>query len=111
VDWPPATTDAPSENASKPTTPVEAPAATDPQAELGLTDDVKKIVQNERDQADQPQAKKQKVELASLPTRAYLDQTVVPILLQGMSVLAKERPPNPVEFLAAYLMKNKDQFE
>lgn len=21
------------------------------------------------------------------------------------------RPPNPVEFLAAYLMKNKDQFE
>ena len=48
-------------------------------------------MQNERDQADQPQAKKQKVELASLPTRAYLDQTVVPILLQGMSVLAKER--------------------
>ena len=32
--------DAPSENASKPTTPVE-PANTDPQAELGLTDDVK----------------------------------------------------------------------
>ena len=35
--------------------------------------------------------KRQKVDLQSLPTRAYLDQTVVPILLQGMSVLAKER--------------------
>ena len=36
-------------------------------------------------------SKKPKVDLQSLPTRAYLDQTVVPILLQGMSVLAKER--------------------
>ncbi|KAF6020349.1 DPY30 [Bugula neritina] len=99
-----------SETVSKPTTPVEGSTA-DPQTELGLTEDVKKIAQNEREQGDQPQAKKQKVELASLPTRAYLDQTVVPILLQGMSVLAKERPPNPVEFLAAYLMKNKDQFD
>ena len=31
------------------------------------------------------------VELQSLPTRAYLDQTVVPILLSGLSTLAKER--------------------
>lgn len=36
-------------------------------------------------------AKKTKVEIQSLPTRAYLDQTVVPILLQGLNVLAKER--------------------
>ncbi|XP_067949215.1 protein dpy-30 homolog [Watersipora subatra] len=105
-----ATTDAaPSEHASKPATPLEA--AVDPQVELGLTEDVKKIAMNEREQGDQPTTKKPKVELAALPTRAYLDQTIVPILLQGMSVLVKERPPNPVEFLAAYLMKNKDQFE
>lgn len=32
-----------------------------------------------------------KVDLQSLPIRAYLDQTVVPILLQGMSQLVKER--------------------
>jgi len=50
------------------------------------------------------------VELQSLPTRAYLDQTVVPILLGGLSTLAKERPPNPIEYLAAYLLKNKDEF-
>ena len=41
-----------------------------------------------------------------LPIRAYLDQTVVPILLQGLSALVKERPPNPVEYLANYLLKN-----
>lgn len=45
---------------------------------------------NEKETNESP-AKRSKVELQSLPTRAYLDQTVVPILLQGMSVLAKER--------------------
>ncbi|PVD25754.1 hypothetical protein C0Q70_13414 [Pomacea canaliculata] len=65
---------------------------------------------NEKETNESP-AKRSKVELQSLPTRAYLDQTVVPILLQGMSVLAKERPPNPIEFLAAFLLKNKNQYE
>jgi protein dpy-30 len=32
-----------------------------------------------------------KVDLNSLPIRAYLDQSVVPILLQGLSSLVKER--------------------
>lgn len=31
-----------------------------------------------------------KVDLGSLPVRAYLDQTVVPLLLQGMAQLVKE---------------------
>ncbi|XP_075720521.1 protein dpy-30 homolog isoform X2 [Rhinoderma darwinii] len=68
-----------------------------------------RIVENEK--ASTEKLSKQKVDLQALPTRAYLDQTVVPILLQGLSVLAKERPPNPIEFLAAYLLKNKTQFE
>jgi protein dpy-30 len=38
--------------------------------------------------ATAPQAK---VDLQSLPIRAYLDQTVVPLLLQGMAQLVKER--------------------
>ncbi|XP_062346265.1 protein dpy-30 homolog isoform X2 [Cinclus cinclus] len=80
-----------------------------PHAEYGLTENVERIVENEKLNAEK--ASKQKVDLQSLPTRAYLDQTVVPILLQGLAVLAKERPPNPIEFLAAYLLKNKSQFE
>ncbi|CAH0481559.1 unnamed protein product [Peronospora belbahrii] len=50
-----------------------------------------------------------KAEVQALPIRAYLDQTVVPILLQGMSALVKERPPNPIEWLASYLIKNNPQ--
>ena len=33
----------------------------------------------------------------------------VPVLLDGMSALVKERPPNPVEWLATYLIKNNPQ--
>ena len=50
-----------------------------------------------------------KLNAQTLPIRSYLDQTVVPILLQGMSALVKERPPNPIEWLAAYLIKNNPQ--
>ena len=55
------------------------------------------------------EAVQNKMHLQALPIRAYLDQTVVPILLEGMSALVKERPPNPVEWLAAYLLKNNPQ--
>jgi protein dpy-30 len=78
-------------------------------------------------------------QLQNLPIRAYLDQTVVPILLDGtliiffvrvvvrliailkyspasflfgatgMSEMVKERPPNPIEFLASYLLKHDPQ--
>ncbi|KAL8185783.1 PREDICTED: protein dpy-30 homolog [Gekko japonicus] len=80
-----------------------------PHAEYGLAENVERIAENEKTSAEK--TSKQKVDLQSLPTRAYLDQTVVPILLQGLAVLAKERPPNPIEFLATYLLKNKAQFE
>mmetsp|Transcript_53687 Transcript_53687/g.117176 ORF Transcript_53687/g.117176 Transcript_53687/m.117176 type:complete len:105 (-) Transcript_53687:198-512(-) len=50
-----------------------------------------------------------KINLGALPIRSYLDQTVVPILLDGMAALVKERPPNPVEWLAAYLLKHNPQ--
>jgi protein dpy-30 len=53
---------------------------------------------------------KQKSDLSTLPTRAYLDQTVVPILLQGMSQLARDRPAKPIEHLALYLQQNKEKY-
>jgi len=40
----------------------------------------------------------------SLTTRAYLEQTVVPVVMQGMAELAKERPENPLEFLGNYIL-------
>ena len=44
-----------------------------------------------------------------LPIRAYLDQTVVPLLLQGLAETAKERPKNPIEFLANFLLKHANE--
>ncbi len=54
-------------------------------------------------------AAQEKLNLQALPIRSYLDQTVVPLLLDGMSALVKERPPNPVEWLATYLLKHNPQ--
>lgn len=45
-------------------------------------------MKNEKDSAGKTP---KTVEWQSLPTRQYLDQTVVPILLSGLSTLAKER--------------------
>ncbi|XP_057699834.1 protein dpy-30 homolog isoform X1 [Corythoichthys intestinalis] len=81
-----------------------ATATENPHAEFGLTDSIQRTLEQEK-------SSKQKVDVQALPTRAYLDQTVVPILLQGLAVLAKERPLNPIEYLAAFLLKNKSQFD
>ena len=87
-------------------------------------------------------AAQSKLNLQSLPIRSYLDQTVVPLMLQGLSALVKERyvhpalsavlpvvspslppsvgtclllflslrsPPDPVEWLAQYMLKNNPQ--
>ncbi|KAL5109584.1 hypothetical protein TcWFU_010285 [Taenia crassiceps] len=45
-------------------------------------------------------------DLRYLDTRPYLDRTVVPVLMQALTVIAKERPPNPVEALANYLLQH-----
>jgi len=72
-----------------------------------LTGQVQKIIAKELEIP----AKKSRIDLQSIPTRQYLDQTVVPILLQAMAALSKERPPQPIEFLAAYLLKHKSKFD
>ena len=48
-----------------------------------------------------------KPKLAAQSVRSYLDQTVVPILLPGLAAVAKQRPDDPVEFLANYLLENR----
>ncbi|XP_058816042.1 protein dpy-30 homolog [Topomyia yanbarensis] len=50
-------------------------------------------------------------DLQSLPTRQYLDQTVNPILLQGLKALAKDRPQDPVQYLVNFLLKNKSRVD
>ncbi|KAG0428353.1 hypothetical protein HPB47_024671 [Ixodes persulcatus] len=89
-------------------------AATDTVA-AGATDNAQDSTKATSDKeniaASLPKKSKMDSDFHSLPTRQYLDQTVVPILLQALSTLAKERPPNPIEYLANYLIRNKTQFE
>ena len=46
---------------------------------------------------------------AAMPVRQYLEATVVPILMQGLGQVVRERPSDPVEYLAAYLLKHNPQ--
>jgi protein dpy-30 len=46
------------------------------------------------------------VEAKALPVRQWLEQHMVPTIYQGMMAAAKERPDDPIEFLAAYLMEH-----
>lgn len=55
----------------------------------------------------EPVPKKTRAELQALTAKQYIDQTVAPILLQAMQLLVKERPPDPIGFLAAHLLKNR----
>ncbi len=47
-----------------------------------------------------------KTNFHALPVRAYLDQTVVPILLQGLACVVRERPEDPIQYLASYLLRH-----
>ncbi|ETN75669.1 hypothetical protein NECAME_12217 [Necator americanus] len=58
-----------------------------------------------------PAAPAQPRSAPAIPTRQYLDQTVVPILLQALGALAKERPENPIDFLINFLIKEKERYQ
>ncbi|KAI9558760.1 hypothetical protein GHT06_015549 [Daphnia sinensis] len=60
---------------------------------------------SDKDTGEASQAKKARVDHQTMPTRQYLDQAVVPVVLQAMSAVAKERPADPLEFIANYLLK------
>lgn len=53
--------------------------------------------------------RKPRPDTSSLSVRQYLDQTVAPILLHGLQSLARERPTDPVSYLATFLLKNKNR--
>ncbi|XP_017001701.1 protein dpy-30 homolog [Drosophila takahashii] len=62
----------------------------------------------QQQQQQQTAAKKPNGETSSMPTRQYLDQTVAPVLLHGLQALARERPADPIQFLASYLLKHSN---
>ena len=49
-------------------------------------------------------------DIQAYPTAAYFSQTVIPIIIEGLSLVARERPTKPIEYLAAFFMKNRERF-
>lgn len=45
----------------------------------------------------------------ALPDRQYLEQAILPLLIHGLEATARQRPNDPLEFLAAYLCSNNPQ--
>ena len=44
-------------------------------------------------------------ERVQVQARRYLEDNVVHVLLQGLQTLARERPENPADYLAMYLLQ------
>ena len=89
-----------------PADPAAVPSLAPTPADAVLTDKTQKMIADEKEATGRA-----KPDVQSLPTRQYLDQSVVPILLQALTALSKERPPDAIEFLIAYLAKNKTSFQ
>eukprot|EP00210_Caulerpa_lentillifera_P008087 g7721.t1 len=47
-----------------------------------------------------------KMSTHALSVRQYLESSVVPVLMKGLTNLVRERPEDPVEYLAAFLVNN-----
>lgn len=49
-------------------------------------------------------------DIQAYPTTAYFNQTIIPIILEGLTTVARERPMKPIEYLAAFFMKNRERY-
>ena len=47
-----------------------------------------------------------KVSVNALPTKAYLDATVVPTVMRALQEVCECRRDNPLEFVAYYILKH-----
>ena len=55
------------------------------------------------------QEEKANEDIKNLPMEAYLDKTVMPLVLEGMAEVSKTKPDNPIKYLADYLMKHSNE--
>lgn len=81
----------------------------------GLEDEVLEVITSEKGDVDSSgtgsKTTRGKVDVQALPTKGYLDETVIPILLMALRQLDARRPPDPIAHLAAYLMANKEKYK
>lgn len=75
-----------------------------------LKDSVLKIIAREKAETNDGKCAA-RVDIQALPLRFYLENTLIPILRTALGVVATERPPDPIEYLAVYLLLNKEHYE
>ena len=64
------------------------------------------IIDHELNSTDAPSL----ADIQAYPTVAYFDHTVIPIIIEGLATVDRERPKKPIEYLAAFFMKNREKF-
>ncbi|EQD42127.1 Dpy-30, conserved site domain protein [mine drainage metagenome] len=47
-----------------------------------------------------------KINVNALPTKAYLEATIVPTVMKALTEVCEARPDNPLEFVAYYILKH-----
>ncbi|KAA8646974.1 hypothetical protein EYZ11_000088 [Aspergillus tanneri] len=45
------------------------------------------------------------------PARVYMNEKIVPYLLEGMKMVTKEQPSNPLRVLGEYLIQKSNEIE
>lgn len=45
-------------------------------------------------------------QLLKLSVRSYLDETCVPLVMQALAAVSRERPEDPVDYIANYLLQH-----
>ncbi|KAF5861392.1 COMPASS (complex proteins associated with Set1p)component [Aspergillus alliaceus] len=45
------------------------------------------------------------------PARVYMNEKIVPYLLEGMKSVTKEQPPNPLRVLGEFLIQKSNEVE
>ena len=66
-----------------------------------------RIIEHESTSATTPPSL---ADIQAYPTTAYFNQTVIPIVIEGLTTVAKERPKKPIEYLAAFFIKNRERY-
>ena len=47
-----------------------------------------------------------KINVNALPSKAYLEATIVPTVMRALTEVCIARPENPLEFVAYYILKH-----
>jgi len=95
-------------NAAPPSIQIDTPTVDIQESRVDVKD-VKEEAKNEANGKDDKISEKTE-DVQMVPVRQYLDKAIVPILLQALAALAKERPTDAIDFVANYLLREKTRF-